>query len=121
PRAIADGPSRAPRAQSQRAGIWSCGAAPGKEPADGAITRLGGGELAASVGGELVVAAAGAAFLARRVVFLPAGGDEAHGLKTAQCRIDRAARQLGDFHDVEPEAVALCDRLQHEEAGERQR
>src|SRR4029078_12186385 len=71
PRAIADGPSRAPRAQSQRAGIWSCGAAPGKEPADGAITRLGGGELAASVGGELVVAAAGAAFLARRVVFLP--------------------------------------------------
>jgi len=58
--------------------------------------------------------------IARRgLLTLPLGPDEAGVLETAQDRVDGARGISGHVHDLEAEAVAARDRLQHQGCGQR--
>jgi hypothetical protein len=63
---------------------------------------------------ELIITPRGA-LVGEGVVFgLPPGLDEFIALESAEGWIDRAAREPGDLHDIEPKAVPQADRLEDE-------
>jgi hypothetical protein len=93
----------------------------GEQLRDGAIARFGFGQLFPSRLRELVVSASRSSCSLRRLVVFPRRRHEAQRFQSPQRRINSAAGQSGGVHDVESEAVALGERLQHEERGVRKR